>query len=63
MIFLINMLKTEAVLASTHNLCFGPKIKNTSIPQFYYMQVGFKGVFVAWTCFPDALLSGPGYTM
>ena len=24
-----------------------------SIPQFYYIKVGFKGVFIARTCFPD----------
>ena len=23
------------------------------IPQFYYIKVGFKWVFIAWTCFPD----------
>ena len=23
------------------------------MPQFYYIKVGFKGVFIAWTCFPD----------
>ena len=22
-------------------------------PQFYYEKVGFKGVFIAWTCFPN----------
>ena len=24
------------------------------IPQFYYIKVGFKGVFITRTCFPDA---------
>ena len=24
-------------------------------PQFYYIKVGFKGVFIARTCFPDVL--------
>ena len=23
------------------------------IPQFYYVKVGYNGVFIAWTCFPD----------
>ena len=23
------------------------------IPQFYYIKVGFKGVYYSWTCFPD----------
>ena len=22
-------------------------------PQFFHIKVGFKGVFIAWTCFPD----------
>ena len=21
--------------------------------QFYYIKVGFKGIFIAWPCFPD----------
>ena len=25
------------------------------IPQFCYMKVGFKGVYIARTCFPDEL--------
>ena len=24
------------------------------IPQFFYVKVGFKGVYIARTCFPDA---------
>ena len=49
---------SEAVLTSTHNLCFGAKIKNKiyhSIPQFYfcYIKVGFNGVYFSWICFPD----------
>ena len=24
-------------------------------PQFYYTKLGFKGVFIARTCFPDVL--------
>ena len=42
---------------STHNLCFGAKIKKKAFsckPQFYYKKVGFKGVFISRTCFPDA---------
>ena len=40
----------------SYNLCFGPKIRKKvypCIPQFYYIKVGLKGVFIAWTCFPD----------
>ena len=22
-------------------------------PQFYYTKVGFKGVYISWTCYPD----------
>ena len=46
----------EAVLTSTHNLCFGAKIRNigiSRIPQFFYIKVGFKGVYISRTCFPD----------
>ena len=29
-------------------------IKNKeNIPQFYYKKVGYEGVFISWTCFPD----------
>ena len=49
----------EAVLTSTHNLCFGAKIRKIGIPlqtpQFYYIKVGFRWVFIAWICFPDNL--------
>ena len=27
--------------------------KNRYVPQFYYVKVGYNGVFIAWTCFPD----------
>ena len=46
----------EAVLTSTHNLCFGAKIRKKVYPcktQFYYIKVGCKGVFVTRTCFRD----------
>ena len=41
---------------STHNLCFGAKIRKIGIPcipQFCKIKVGFKGVYFYWTCFPD----------
>ena len=44
------------LLRSTHNLCFGPKIRKLCVPlhtQFYYVKVRFTGVFIARTCFPD----------
>ena len=38
----------EAVLTSTHNLCFRAEIRKNNVypckPQFYYIKVGFKGV-------------------
>ena len=30
------------------------------IPQFCYIKVGFKGVFIARTCFPDVTWTLPG---
>ena len=48
---------SEAVLTSTHNLCFRAKIRKNVYPckpQFYYIKVGYKGVFVTRTCFHDA---------
>ena len=50
---------SEAVLTSTHNQCFGAKIRKIVYPckpQFYYIKVGCKGVFVTQTCFRDDLL-------
>ena len=44
---------------STHNLCFRAKISKNVYPynpQFYYIKVGCKGVFVTRTCFRDGLL-------
>ena len=41
---------------STHNLCFEAKIRKIVYPckpQFYYIKVGCKGVFVTQTCFHD----------
>ena len=48
--------QAEAVLTSTHNLCFRAKIRkisNPCIPQVCCIKVGFKGVFIKRTCFPD----------
>ena len=45
---------------STHNLCFGAKIRKIGIPlqtPFSYIKVGFKGLFIARTCFPDDILT------
>ena len=51
---MINCL-TEEVLTSTHNLCFGAKIRKIGIP--LHIKVGYMGVFISKTCFPDVLVS------
>ena len=47
------------VLTSTHKLCFRAKIRGKNAylckPQFYYIKVGCKGVYITRTCYPDAL--------
>ena len=53
----------KAVLTSTHNLCFGSKIRKICIllqtPVFLYIKVGFRGggggEFILRTCFPDVV--------
>ena len=44
---------------STHNLCFRAKKKENNVypckPQFYYIKVGCKGVYITWTCLHCAL--------
>ena len=50
---------SEAVLTSTHNVCFESKIRKLGLlpnPQFFYIKVGFKGVFISRTWFPDVVL-------
>ena len=44
---------TEAVLTSTHDLCFRAKIRTKCIPQFYYIKVECKRVSNTRTCYPD----------
>ena len=43
---------------STHNLCFRAKKKEKNVypctPQFHYIKVGCKGVFITRTCLHDA---------
>ena len=67
MIFFLFLLKTlivgtrqnrlnEAVLTSTYNLCVRAKIIKNEYPckpQLYYIKVGFKGVYITRTCYPD----------
>ena len=48
---------SEAVLTSTHDLCFRAKIRKKYVypgkPQFSYLKVGCKGVFISRICFHD----------
>ena len=55
----------EAVLTSTHNLCFWAEIKKNNVhpfkPQFYCIKVGFQGIKIIQVCFrnePVILLAG-----
>ena len=50
-------LRLAEVLMSTHNVCFGSKIRKVGIPlqaQVFYIKVGVEGVYISRTCFPDA---------
>ena len=40
-------------LTRTHNLCFVSKLRKIGIPQFCYIKLGFKGVYITQTCFSD----------
>ena len=47
----------EAVLTSTHDLCFRAKVRKNvypCVPQFYYIKVGCTGVFIKGTSYHDA---------
>ena len=41
---------------STHNLCFGAKLRKIGKPvnQFCYVKIGFRWVYITRTCFRDA---------
>ena len=44
----------EAVLTSTHNVCFGSKIRKLDTPANPSLtKEGFKGVYITRTCFLD----------
>ena len=54
--FFLFLLKSEivgTVLTSTHKLCFRAKIK-ICIPQFFYIKVGYTGIYINRTCYCDA---------
>ena len=47
----------EAVLTSTHNLCFRAKVRKNVYPckpQFFYIKVVCKGIYISRTCYADA---------
>ena len=53
---------SEAVLTSTHNLCFRAKIRKNEYPckpQFYCIKVGCKGVYITRKCLHDVSETGP----
>ena len=53
-------IRYEAVLTCTYNLCFRAKIRKNVYPykpQFYYIKVGCKGVFISRTCLHDVNFS------
>ena len=43
---------SEAVITSTHNVCFGAKIRKVGIP-LHTMKVGYKGLNITRKCYPD----------
>ena len=49
---------SEAVLTSTHNVCIRAKKKRNNEyhckPQYYYIKVGRKTVYITRMCNPDA---------
>ena len=42
---------------STHNLCFGAKIRKIGIPLHTPVYLHKSGVYISRTCFPDAAKS------
>ena len=36
-----------------HNPCFGAKMIKMNTPAYMYQKVGFAGVYISQTCFPD----------
>ena len=57
---------SEAVLTSTHNLCFRAKKGKNGYPckpQFYYIKLGCKGVNTSQTCYHDGKFDLPGHTI
>ena len=47
-----SIIVAEAVLTSTHNLCFGAKIRKIGIPLHTPVLQYKEGVFIAQMCFP-----------
>ena len=49
---------------SNHNLCFRAKIRKKNVypctPQFHYIKVGCKGVFITRTCYHDEQINDCG---
>ena len=57
-IFLIFAQNIDCGYTSTRNLCFGATIRKIGIPlqtPFYYIKMGYDGVYISRICFPDEM--------
>ena len=57
-LFYIFLIFSLNIACGTHKLCFGAKNQETNrytpaYPSFFYIKVGFKGVYISRTCFSD----------
>ena len=63
LIILIILPKTLIVCTRKNRIGSKMEMVYPSKPQFYFIKVGFKGVFITWACFPDgsidSFMSGP----
>ena len=56
---IFNIFAQNIVLTSTHNLCFGSKIRKLGKPlqtPFLNIKMGYKGVYFSQTCYPNDAL-------
>ena len=57
--YLLEPPRSEAVLTSTHDLCFGPKTRKIDIYYLYYIKGGFQGLFIKLNYKVAALIPEP----
>ena len=51
---------------STHNICYRSKTKKyvyPANPSFYYVKVGYEGLCISQTCYPDVHISDTNLSM